>query len=88
LRKSVSVFKEVSVAQREGAKEDLRRLAAEVVDVILEDEALVGALGDGLFATERKKCPSKNVCTGTFRCPKPFNCPKVHTVTPPKQVEA
>lgn len=75
------------MAQEECSKEGLRKLAAEVVRVILQEEALANELGDGLSFAARKTCPKNNKCTTPFRCPKPFSCPKVHSVEPPPVLE-
>ena len=70
------------MTQEKHPPEHLQELAEKVVKAILEDDSLADHLGDGLLVAGKKKCPKNHVCTGAFRCPSPFKCPKMHSVVP------
>jgi hypothetical protein len=68
------------VTQEQSSPDELRDLAEQIVKTILDDEELIGTLGDQLVLG-RKKCPKKHKCIrDTFTCPRPFYCPKMHSI--------
>lgn len=69
------------MAYERQSPEELRKLAEQVIKAIMENEELVNQLGDSLLEAGAKKCPKNHKCErNKFTCPRPFSCPKMHSI--------